>query len=119
MASLEREQSLIQDALERLKALESTVEERTNRLFALERTMDERTYRLTQLEAAAQRRVIISVRFAFSAGHLIQTSLMRTAADAEPSCIPRNDRFFGNLESLRGVAALSVVFIHCVGCLSR
>ena len=56
VASLEREQSLMQSVLERLAALELTVEERTNRLTALERTMDERSYRLTQLEAARQRR---------------------------------------------------------------
>lgn len=56
VASLEREQSLMQSVLERLAALKSTVVERTNRLTALERTMDERSYRLTQLEAARQRR---------------------------------------------------------------
>ena len=38
---------------------------------------------------------------------------MRNVAGAEPS---RVHKFFGNLESLRGIAALSVVFIHCVGC---
>ena len=37
-------------------------------------------------------------------------------AITERSHAPRNDRFFGNLESLRGIAALSVALIHCIGC---
>lgn len=41
---------------------------------------------------------------------------MSNAAVAEPSNATRDQRFFGNLEALRGVAALSVVLIHCIGC---
>ena len=41
---------------------------------------------------------------------------MRNMAAAAGSNTPRDHRFFGNLESLRGVAALSVVLIHCIGC---
>ena len=38
------------------------------------------------------------------------------AAIDERSDAPLRNRFFGNLESLRGIAALSVVLVHCIGC---
>ncbi len=41
---------------------------------------------------------------------------MRNVAVAERSSTAGNQKFFGNLESLRGIAALSVVLIHCIGC---
>ena len=31
-----------------------------------------------------------------------------------PPNIARHDKFFGNLKSLRGIAALSVACIHCI-----